>query len=177
MSYLFPQGTLSITEATGRLIRLKNYKWTRREAWRAICEAIRKRNLPAYVMYGGRSLEADRAQFAAPGDQDPLVDIRQFASTTLESCDLPGRMAKRLLPVWTSPLSGPLFFCESDFDEAFPRKNSRTLMVDQVAAWLSQRYRSRPALKRDELLRIISNEGGLHVSMTVLDRALRKAWR
>jgi hypothetical protein len=189
MVYPFPQGTLSITEATERLVRFKNYEWTKQEAWRSICEGILKGIIPAYVMNSGRSHDADRAQFAALGDQEPMMlHFRQFASTTLGSLDascfprkalIPGmaRISPPVFDVQARHVYGQIFFLESDFDAAWWESMEPKNRVEAVA-WLRGKYRSpRPVIRRTNLLQIVMDEGGFRpLSIPSMDRAIAMAW-
>jgi hypothetical protein len=137
MDYPLPQGTLSIIDAVNWLAQRRDDEWTiwsvlQYVAWREICDAVRAGRLPAYVLDSARqSHEADRAQFAALGDQ-PIygLDFRQFASTALESLDtscfpgkalIPGtpRILPTLFDVRTRKVSGKLFFFLTDLEGVF----------------------------------------------------------
>jgi hypothetical protein len=202
MAYPLPQGTLSATEAIDRLVRFKDYRWTKQEAWRAICEGIRKGTLPAYVLYGGRSYDADRAQFASLRDLDPMFDLnfRQFASTTLESVDasyfprnaiIPGFSSLKLQPAFdmprTSHVNGLLFFLESDIDAAWCDIDAAwwESMVPKTkpeafAKWLRGKYGAhRPVLTVDEILGVIKDEGvaPVNIGKRTLEAAIALAWK
>jgi hypothetical protein len=136
MTYPYPDGTLSATEAVSRAVLFSAGK-SHREAWRDICQLILRGSLRAYILSGGRSYDADRAQFAALGDLDHASLIfRQFESTTLESSDDFGFSRKALIPgiPRMSPpifdgrnrhVSGLLFFFESDFYAAWASMEPR----------------------------------------------------
>lgn len=190
MTYPFPQGTLSIPEAVKRLVRFKNYEWTSQEAWRAICEGILKGIIPAYVLNGGQSHEADRAQFAALGDQEPMMlSFRHFASTTLESphafffprnAIISGMIGISPLAVTQCrPVYGLLFFLESDFDAAWWKSMEPRNLVEAAAKWLREKYGAhRPALRVDEILRVVKKDGSLgDVRKRTLEAAIALAWQ
>jgi hypothetical protein len=187
MAYPFPQGTLSISEAAGWISRRN--EWTHRESCRWICEAIRKGALSAYVLNGGRSYDADRSQFAALGDLDPMwcdLTSRQFASTTFESLDascFPGKALipamPRLLPpafeVRTCPVFGLLFFLESDFDAAWWEAMNPRNRVEEIAKYLRKRYPARPSASAQKLADGMRDDiGVVHRNMVL--RAVNLAW-
>jgi hypothetical protein len=172
MTYPYPQGTLSAFEATirvsTRLSQHRNYQG----AWRAICGGILKVTIPAYVLdSAGQSHEADRAQFAALGDQDlMMLDFRQFASTTLESLDascfprkasIPGmpRILPPVFDVQARRVYGRLFFLKGDFDAAWWESMEPKTNPEAIAKWLRKNYGAhRPALLVEEILRAIRGE-------------------
>jgi hypothetical protein len=189
MTYPYPQGTLSAIEAVDWLARRRDDERTiwsapRQEAWREICEAIRKGTLPAYVLDSARqSHEADRAQFAALGDQEPMMlPFRQFASTTLESLDTSCFPRNAIIPGMTRisppaaaqcrPIYGLLFFFKGDLGAALPCIRNPRKLAHFIALWLLEKCPTWPEYQREVLFQIVRGEDRFKTaSMPTLDRA------
>jgi hypothetical protein len=127
MDYRLPQGTLSIIEAVNWLAQRRDDEWTiwsvlQQVAWREIRDAVRKEILRAYVLdSAGQSHEADRAQFAALGDQDPMMlSLQEFLATTRRITHFGQTRMLHLLPAdREDQVSGKLFFFLNDLKDVF----------------------------------------------------------
>jgi hypothetical protein len=181
----FPQGTLSIVDAINWVARRRDDEWTiwpvlQQVAWREIREGVLKRIFHPYVMdSAGQSHEADRAQFAALGDQGPISDLasRQFASTTLESLDVSGfpRMTMILpITVRSRHVSGLLFFLKSDFDAAWWESMEPKTKTEAIAKWLRRNPQTR-GLPAKALKAAMQPDLGI-VHARTLTRAKKMAW-
>jgi hypothetical protein len=182
----FPQGTLSIIEAVNWLAQRRDDEWTKQEAWRAICEAIRKGTLPAYVLdQGGRSHEADRAQFASLHDRDPMYELsfREFEGAPLQGRDVtyfpsPAR-ARMLLTVSEHDrrVSGRLFFFESDFEAVFCTEKDEA--PDDIEAecntWLAA-LPEHPRLKKKQAFERFNRFRREADRKTIGGRPFNRAW-
>jgi hypothetical protein len=175
MTYPYPHGTLSATEAVSRALLFSDSK-SYREAWRDICGLILEGSLLAYVLSGDRSYGADQEQFAALGDLDyvSLRLFRQFESTELESHD---DFGFSLFDGRNRHVSGLLFFREKDFDAAWWAGMEPKNLAENIAKWLRKEYGAyRPGLPVASITKAVEREGW-RASKRTIEKAIAMAWR
>ena len=181
----FPQGTLPIVKAINWIALRRDDKWTiwsvlQQVAWREILRGIRKGIFFPYVLNSsGQSHEADRAQFAALGNEFPISDLafRQFASTTVESYNVSGfpRMTQILPPdITVRHVSGHLFFLESDFEAAWWESMEPKTRTEAIAKWLRRNPQTK-GLPVTTAMAAMKPELGI-VPERTLTRAKKMAW-
>jgi hypothetical protein len=162
MAWPLPEGSCSPTEIAGRY---GGDCFLRREAWRAICDATIEGRITAYVLVEDRdgrrrSHEAERAQFAALREQEPVY----------ASCEDQWRMVNG------EEARGRLFFRDADLQKIglppIPRGGRRPLagaLYDELRTFLSEGAYSNSTIAREEAQD--------HFAAVIPRGVFRKLWR